>query len=251
VSIRFDGEYQVLTNVHGDIIYPIMLEGTTYLPVRALAGLFDVEIDWDPYTRSVLSGAQPDEPAQPDDTPPDDIPPDDIPPMPTPDGWGPAPGHWGIGLGITDGDVRESGFPRELQEHLREGPFHNAMRFPDSVAGEESSAEFRVNLAYFDGRVDGFAFRWFIGGTTADLAMGSRYRTSIINAADGEVITFFDWDLNSTTIDEPWEDFVTFAVHGFTESIDNIILSFRHLGGATISDIWVYDVYWFVLPDTP
>ena len=241
VSIRLDGEYQILTNVHGDRVYPIMFEGTTYLPVRALAGLFDTPIYWDGDTRTILLGDRP----EVSDTPPIEL-------APIPDGWVSAPGQWGIGLGITNGDVRETGFPEQLSERLADWHLYNAMRLPDAVAGAESTAEFRIDLAHFGGRpVSGFAFQWFIGDTTADLVMGSRYRVSVINAEDGEVISHFDWDLTAATLsDIEWMEVVNFSVHGFTGVIDSVIISFRHLGGATISDIWVYDVFWFVLPDT-
>ena len=235
VSIRLDGEYQVLTTEQGDVIYPIMFEGTIYLPVRALAGLFEVRIRWVAEYITVLLGEQPDEPTQPPD----------IPPRPNYEGWVSAPGH--LNTGITNGDVRESGFPEQLQNRLAEGHFYNAMRLPDAVMGEESTAEFRADSAYFeDGQANGFMFQWHIGGTTADLAMGSRYRVSIINTYDGEVIDYFDWTLTTATmLTMEWIELVTFIDHGFFESIDSVTVSFKHLGGATISDIWIFDVMWF------
>jgi hypothetical protein len=56
VSIKYDGAVKQLTDVNGNAVYPILYNGTTYVPVRGVAGLFGVAVDWDAATRSVLLG---------------------------------------------------------------------------------------------------------------------------------------------------------------------------------------------------
>ena len=225
ISIRFDGEYQVLTNVHGDIIHPILLDGTTYLPVRALAGLFDVEIDWDGATRTVILGEVPQEP------------PPELPPDVEPD-WFEVP--WGLGHpGETTGEILDTDFPERLQERMSGFHLFYAIRLPDAVSGEISSVRFRT-----DTEVTGISFDWYIGATTADLDMGSRYRVSVINADDNTVIWHFDWDLNYVTWDEEWLEFVNFEQLRPLDMISDVIITFQHLGGATLSDIWIFGFWW-------
>jgi len=38
-------------------VYPILYNGTTYLPVRAISGLVDLPVDWDGDTRTVILGS--------------------------------------------------------------------------------------------------------------------------------------------------------------------------------------------------
>ena len=56
ITIKFDGETKALTDANGAAVYPILYNGTTYVPVRAVAGLFSTPVDWDGNTRSVLLG---------------------------------------------------------------------------------------------------------------------------------------------------------------------------------------------------
>jgi len=42
----------VLRNANADRIYPILFDGTTYLPLRAIAGLFGMDARWDGETRT-------------------------------------------------------------------------------------------------------------------------------------------------------------------------------------------------------
>ncbi len=43
-SLSFCGEKQQMLNEIGETVYPISCEGTTYLPVRAICNLFDIDI---------------------------------------------------------------------------------------------------------------------------------------------------------------------------------------------------------------
>lgn len=56
ISIKYKGEEQVLKDAQGSRVYPISYQGTTYLPIRAVAGLTGLGVDWDGTTRSVLLG---------------------------------------------------------------------------------------------------------------------------------------------------------------------------------------------------
>ena len=46
-TIRVDGEKQTFRNANGEKVYPILFEGTTYLPVRAIGELMDKTVYWD------------------------------------------------------------------------------------------------------------------------------------------------------------------------------------------------------------
>lgn len=46
IVIRFDDDIQEFKDVNGKTVYPISYEGTTYLPIRAISGLFELEIEW-------------------------------------------------------------------------------------------------------------------------------------------------------------------------------------------------------------
>lgn len=60
ISLYIDGKLQVPTNVNGDVVEPILYDGTTYLPVRALTGMLtDKPVDWDGATETVYIGTKP------------------------------------------------------------------------------------------------------------------------------------------------------------------------------------------------
>lgn len=61
ITINVDGEEFTPTDVNGNKVEPLLYKGTTYLPVRAVSGLFNTPIDWDQETATVLLGAQPGE----------------------------------------------------------------------------------------------------------------------------------------------------------------------------------------------
>lgn len=56
ISVKYNGETQTMLDASGSRIYPITYQGTTYLPIRAVAGLAGLGVDWDQATRSVLLG---------------------------------------------------------------------------------------------------------------------------------------------------------------------------------------------------
>ena len=56
ISIVFNGELKSFSDVNGKVVYPILYDGTTYLPVRALSNLFDNAVTWDSETNRILLG---------------------------------------------------------------------------------------------------------------------------------------------------------------------------------------------------
>ena len=58
ITLKLDGEAQVLTDASGVRTYPITYNGTTYLPVRSIGNLLGVDVGWDQATQSVLLGKQ-------------------------------------------------------------------------------------------------------------------------------------------------------------------------------------------------
>lgn len=60
INIYVDGVLQEPKNVKGDPVQPIVWEGTTYLPVRAVTNMLtDKEVNWDQASMSVYIGKQP------------------------------------------------------------------------------------------------------------------------------------------------------------------------------------------------
>lgn len=56
ITIKYNGQAQQFKNAGGDNVFPIVYEGTTYLPVRAVANLVDLPVDWDGATNTVYLG---------------------------------------------------------------------------------------------------------------------------------------------------------------------------------------------------
>ncbi len=56
INIKYNGELQEFKDAKGTVIYPVMVNGSTYLPVRAVAGLVDLPVNWDGKTRTVILG---------------------------------------------------------------------------------------------------------------------------------------------------------------------------------------------------
>lgn len=56
ITIKYNGEAQELKDANGNRVYPISYEGTTYLPIRAVAGLLGIEVNWDGPTQTVWLG---------------------------------------------------------------------------------------------------------------------------------------------------------------------------------------------------
>jgi len=44
--IEIDGEKQIFKNANGDRVYPILHDGTTYLPIRAIGELMNKDVYW-------------------------------------------------------------------------------------------------------------------------------------------------------------------------------------------------------------
>lgn len=45
-TVKIDGEICTFKNVNGDVVYPMLYEGTTYLPVRAIGELMGKTVYW-------------------------------------------------------------------------------------------------------------------------------------------------------------------------------------------------------------
>jgi len=58
VIIQFDFIIQTFTDELGNTVYPIIYEGSTYLPVRAISKLMQQPIEWDAVTKTVLIGEE-------------------------------------------------------------------------------------------------------------------------------------------------------------------------------------------------
>lgn len=53
IKVVIDGREQTMRDANGDRVYPIVYEGTTYLPVRALGEALDQEVEWNGKTQTV------------------------------------------------------------------------------------------------------------------------------------------------------------------------------------------------------
>lgn len=56
ISVIVDGEKLNPTDVNGDSTEPFIIDGTTYLPIRALAQALGLSVEWDNDTRTVVIG---------------------------------------------------------------------------------------------------------------------------------------------------------------------------------------------------
>ena len=56
ITIKLDGQPKNMYDTKGARVYPISYKGTTYVPIRAVADLLDVDVGWDGPTNSVLLG---------------------------------------------------------------------------------------------------------------------------------------------------------------------------------------------------
>ena len=56
ITIKYNGEVQEMKDANSNRVYPISYEGTTYLPVRAVANLLGIEVNWDGPTQTVWLG---------------------------------------------------------------------------------------------------------------------------------------------------------------------------------------------------
>lgn len=58
IAIKYDGETQTLLDAGGNRVYPLVYNGSTYLPVRAVSSLVGLAVDWDQASQTVLLGKQ-------------------------------------------------------------------------------------------------------------------------------------------------------------------------------------------------
>lgn len=56
ITVEYNGKEQTFTDVNNKQVWPLTYDGTTYLPVRAVAKLFDTTVDWDGATNKVILG---------------------------------------------------------------------------------------------------------------------------------------------------------------------------------------------------
>lgn len=54
IKVLLDGEFLLLTDANGKTVEPFSLNGTTYLPVRAVAGALGLKADWNADTHTVV-----------------------------------------------------------------------------------------------------------------------------------------------------------------------------------------------------
>lgn len=54
ITVKYDGKVQTMGDVNGNPVYPMMYDGTTYLPIRAVSDMLKIGVDWDGATRTVL-----------------------------------------------------------------------------------------------------------------------------------------------------------------------------------------------------
>lgn len=59
IQIVIDGENLIPKDVNGKIVHPFLLEGTTYLPVRAVSEALGQQVEWDGINRIVYIGEKP------------------------------------------------------------------------------------------------------------------------------------------------------------------------------------------------
>ena len=58
IKILIDGKEYQPTDANGNAVEPFVYNGTTYLPVRAIANAFDKEVEWEPQTSTVVLGTK-------------------------------------------------------------------------------------------------------------------------------------------------------------------------------------------------
>jgi len=59
IKVYWDGVERELTNVDGVKVEPILYDGTTYVPVRAMSNLAGKTVDWDEEKQAVIIGKPP------------------------------------------------------------------------------------------------------------------------------------------------------------------------------------------------
>ena len=54
VTITLNEQPQTMYNAHGEQVYPLVFEETTYVPIRAVATMLGIDVDWDAATSTVI-----------------------------------------------------------------------------------------------------------------------------------------------------------------------------------------------------
>lgn len=54
--VQLNERLQIFKDANGQRVYPLVYNGSTYLPVRAISALMDEDIEWDNYSRTVYIG---------------------------------------------------------------------------------------------------------------------------------------------------------------------------------------------------
>ena len=56
ISVTYNGQVAPLKDANGNAVYAMSYNGSTYLPVRAVAGIFGEDVAWDNATQTVILG---------------------------------------------------------------------------------------------------------------------------------------------------------------------------------------------------
>lgn len=54
ILVMYDFEIQTFQDVNGDTVYPIIYNGSTYLPIRAISKIMNAPIEWDGRSKTIL-----------------------------------------------------------------------------------------------------------------------------------------------------------------------------------------------------
>lgn len=54
IKVTLNGKEVALKDANGNIVEPFIIDGTTYLPVRGVAGALNLDVDWDSATNTVV-----------------------------------------------------------------------------------------------------------------------------------------------------------------------------------------------------
>lgn len=55
-AVQINEQLQIFRDAKGQRVYPVVYDGSTYLPVRAIAAIMDEEIEWDNYSKTIFIG---------------------------------------------------------------------------------------------------------------------------------------------------------------------------------------------------
>lgn len=54
ITIVLDGKEQTLKTTAGETVYPLLYDGTTYLPLRAIGQIMEKDVAWDNETKTII-----------------------------------------------------------------------------------------------------------------------------------------------------------------------------------------------------